>query len=164
MSTEPDGPDDEITILPAPFGWLRLTARGDMLTGIDVLVNELEVKPPNTAFLAAAAEQFSRYFENPSYPLSLPLQAVGTIYQTRIWTELRRIPLGKTDTYTGLANKTGSGPRAIAGACKANPYPIIVPCHRVLALHGLGGYCGAQEGAFMAVKRWLLQHEGVRLD
>lgn len=152
----------EVACVETPFGGLRLTVCEGELTGIDVLTGNVEVSVPSGAVMVHAVEQLNRYFADPGHPLALPLRAVGTEYQNRVWNALRALSPGQTETYTGLASRLSSGPRAIASACKANPYPIVVPCHRVLALHGQGGYCGAQKGPFMAVKTWLLQHEGVR--
>ena len=52
-------------------------------------------------------------------------------------------------------------PRAVGQACRANPCPIVVPCHRVVAVKGLGGFAGDRDGRKLAIKRWLLRHEGV---
>lgn len=76
-------------------------------------------------------------------PLGLPLDLYGTVFQQRVWGELRRIPPGQTRTYTDLAAAIGepSAPRAVANACGANPVAVLVPCHRVVrADGGLGGY------------------------
>lgn len=62
--------------------------------------------------------------------------------------------------YGELAEKLASGPRAIAAACRTNPIPILIPCHRVVAKAGLGGYMGETEGEALSIKQWLLQHEG----
>ena len=66
-----------------------------------------------------------------------------------------------TRTYRDLAEQLGSVPRAVGQACRANPCPIVVPCHRVVAVKGLGGFAGDRAGRKLAIKRWLLRHEGV---
>ncbi len=63
-------------------------------------------------------------------------------------------------TYGGLATKLGSGARAVGNACRQNPISIIIPCHRVVAANGLGGYAGHTQGKVLDRKRWLLTHEG----
>ena len=73
---------------------------------------------------------------------------------------MRRIPIGQVVTYGELAKALDSSARAVAGACRANPIPILIPCHRVVAATGLGGYMGETGGEALAIKQWLLQHEG----
>jgi methylated-DNA-[protein]-cysteine S-methyltransferase len=66
-------------------------------------------------------------------------------------------------TYGALAAALQSSARAVGGACGANPYPVVVPCHRVIASDGgLGGFARQRGGFLLEVKRWLLQHEGIR--
>ncbi len=84
----------------------------------------------------------------------------GTTFQQTVWQAISNIPLGSTISYQALAKKLGSGPRAVANACGANPLPLLIPCHRVVASHGLGGFMqGRADG--LAIKQWLLDHEGV---
>ncbi|MFZ5579344.1 MAG: methylated-DNA--[protein]-cysteine S-methyltransferase [Pseudomonadota bacterium] len=79
-----------------------------------------------------------------------------------VWDSLRDIPPAQTCTYGELAGRLRSSPRAVGGALRANPIPILIPCHRVVGARGLGGYAGASaEG--QARKRWLLAHEGAAL-
>ena len=104
--------------------------------------------------------QLSNFFRDPVTSLDLPLHPSGTPYQQRVWQALRQIPVGATARYGELAQQLASGPRAIAAACRANPIPLLIPCHRVVAKRGLGGYMGETEGEAMSIKRWLLHHEG----
>ena len=60
-----------------------------------------------------------------------------------------------------LAKWLKSGPRAVGNACRANPIPIIIPCHRVVAQNHIGGYSGETQGRKLDIKKWLLQHEAV---
>ena len=83
----------------------------------------------------------------------------GTEFQQRVWNELRRIPRGETRSYGEIARALGQpkSARAVGGACGANPLPVLVPCHRVLAATGkLGGFSGGPEW-----KRRLLGREGI---
>lgn len=153
----------EVCCLRAPFGWIRILAGKGALLGVDVLpeisVGEGDQRPASP-LLQAAVRQFLRYFEDATVPFTLPLKQAGTIYQQRVWSAMSEIPSGQVLTYSGLARAIGSGPRAVASACKANRFPILIPCHRVVAAQGLGGYCGMREGPMLDIKRWLLMHEG----
>jgi methylated-DNA-[protein]-cysteine S-methyltransferase len=76
-----------------------------------------------------------------------------------VWQALRRIPGGSTQSYGELARQLHTAPRAVGQACGANPIPVIIPCHRVLARNGLGGFMSSAGGDSLAIKRWLLEHE-----
>jgi methylated-DNA-[protein]-cysteine S-methyltransferase len=151
-------------LIATPFGWLSLSAHDGFLTDLNfVMEAEGECVPPNPV-LESAALQLFRYFDDPATRFSLPLRLAGTDYTRRVWIALTEIPPGRTETYGGLACRLGSGPRAVAAACRANAFPILIPCHRVVAAQGLGGYCGQMSGRFLEIKRWLLKHEGCTLD
>lgn len=113
-----------------------------------------------TPVLAAARAQLRAYFARDLQAFQLPLSPPGTEFQRAVWRAMRRIPYGRTATYGELARRLGSAPRAVGGACGKNPIPIILPCHRVLAMDGLGGYSG---GDGLATKRFLLELEGAAL-
>jgi methylated-DNA-[protein]-cysteine S-methyltransferase len=106
-----------------------------------------------TAILREAAHQLDAYFAGRLSRFDLPLAVSGTAFDRRVRAAMEAIPFGETRTYGDLAHATDSGPRAIGRACGRNPIPIIVPCHRVLAAGGLGGYSG---GAGLPTKEWLL--------
>ena len=88
---------------------------------------------------------------------------VGTAFQQRVWGAIASIPRGHVRTYGDLARLLGSAPRAVGQACGANWFPLVVPCHRVTAAGGLGGFSNSADadGFHLGVKRWLLAHEGV---
>ena len=111
--------------------------------------------------LIAARDQLGRYFEGRLRRFDLPLAPRGTAFQRRAWAALQAIAPGRTATYSDIARTLRSGPRAVAQACARNPLPILVPCHRVLARGGLGGYSG---GDGLATKRALLALEGARVS
>jgi methylated-DNA-[protein]-cysteine S-methyltransferase len=111
-----------------------------------------------------AARQLERWLEDPAFVFDLTLRPDGTPFQQRAWQAMRDIPLGTVATYGELAAKLGSAARAVGGACGANPIPVIIPCHRVVASgHRMGGFMGHVDGDPIAIKRWLLAHEGVEL-
>jgi methylated-DNA-[protein]-cysteine S-methyltransferase len=116
--------------------------------------------PPRTALAAEAARQLKAYFADADFAFSLPLRPSGTKYQRRVWAEIEAIPVHETRSYGEVAKTLRSGPRAVGQACGANPFPVVVPCHRVIAADGrLGGFARNGGDFFLEVKRWLLAHE-----
>ncbi len=103
--------------------------------------------------------QFKQYWLNADKPINIKLLKQGSAYRHKVWTELCKIPFGETLTYSALAGKIGSSARAVGNACRDNPYPVIIPCHRVVSVSGMGGYCGQTDGDFMAIKYNLLAYE-----
>lgn len=111
--------------------------------------------------LAEATRQLTAYFDGHLRDFDLPLNPAGTEFQQRVWTAMRNIPYGATETYGDLAKRVDGVARAVGGACGANPLPILIPCHRVTGAGGrLTGY-SAGEG--VETKRNLLRLEGARL-
>jgi methylated-DNA-[protein]-cysteine S-methyltransferase len=108
------------------------------------------------------ARQLREYFAGTRRDFELPLAPEGTEFRRRVWEALRAIPSGETRTYQQVAASVGCrAPRAIGQANRHNPLPIVVPCHRVLAVGGIGGYAGdSGHGPGIDTKRWLLRHEG----
>lgn len=116
---------------------------------------------PRNALAAVAAEQLAAYLANADYTFTLPLRPAGSSFQRRVWQQIAAIPVHRTRSYGELARLLHSAPRAVGQACAANPYPVVLPCHRVLAANGrLGGFAGHTDGFLLDVKRWLLAHEG----
>lgn len=90
----------------------------------------------------------------------------GSAHARRVWAALSEIPVGEVRTYSEIAARVGSAPRAVGQACRANPWPLFIPCHRVVSsrfrsTRDVGGYAGDQVGELAQVKRLLLAHEGV---
>ncbi|MEW6165008.1 MAG: methylated-DNA--[protein]-cysteine S-methyltransferase [Pseudomonadota bacterium] len=146
-------------VLPGLTFCLGLRCDGDAITEIVYLEPRAELKP--TALLAReAVRQLRAYLKDPRFAFSLPLAPAGTPFQRRVWQGIAAIESGATRTYGELAASVGSGARAVGNACGANPYPLVVPCHRVIAAnHGLGGFARQRGGFLLDVKRWLLAHE-----
>ncbi len=156
----PDGFD---ACVRTPFATLGIATDGTHVTGIRYLSPALAARAPrrNTvAFLACV--QIQAYLDNPQFEFDLPLRLAGTRHQIAAWEAMQRIPAGKVLTYGELARELRSSARAVGGACGANPIPLVVPCHRVVAAGGrIGGFMGAREEGFeLSIKRWLLGHEG----
>ena len=150
-------------VVATPIGWLGIRTDGVALTGVDIL----EAKPalagePGPAALRVG-EALGRYFAgDPAALDGLAVAPVGTAFQQRVWASLLGIPAGRTVSYGDLARELGTGARAVGGACRSNPIPVVVPCHRVVAAQGLGGYSGERAGDWLGKKRWLLAHEAIR--
>nr|WP_285817837.1 MGMT family protein [Echinimonas agarilytica] len=79
----------------------------------------------------------------------------------RVWQLMQAIPKGTVLTYGDAATALNSAARAVGGACKANPIPLIIPCHRIVAKQSIGGFSGKTKGETIDLKMFLLQHEGV---
>jgi methylated-DNA-[protein]-cysteine S-methyltransferase len=147
-----------------PTGALVVSLTGHTIAGIDLRTRPLKNLPParNENEKRIAAE-LKAYFSHANTPLRWPIQIEGSDYQQRIWQALREIPAGSVKTYGQLAAEVGGSPRSVGNACRQNPVPIYIPCHRVVARNGLGGFAGKTAGPRLELKRWLLQHEGARL-
>jgi methylated-DNA-[protein]-cysteine S-methyltransferase len=143
--------------IPSPFGPLTIFEDEGALVALE-WGRAPDAGAGDTSLLCAARRQLDAYFDGALRGFDLPLRAAGTTFQRRVWSRLRAIPYGRTETYGALARELATSPRALAGACGANPLPVVVPCHRVVAAGGaLGGYSGG-EGA--ATKWALLRLEG----
>jgi methylated-DNA-[protein]-cysteine S-methyltransferase len=146
--------------MDTPIGRLVLGSDGDRLTGV-WLPNDARAPRRSghdaPAVLKDTAVQLQEYFAQERREFDLPLELDGTAFQRDVWAELTFIPYGETISYGELARRVGrpKGPRAVGQANGRNPIPIIVPCHRVLARDGIGGYGGG-----LPVKRALLALEG----
>lgn len=147
--------------MDTPVGRLVLESDGDVLTGIR-LPNE-HSDSAGTGYdtppvLSDTATQLGEYFARERTTFTIPMKLHGTRFQEAVWSELSRIPWGETITYGELARRVGSptGSRAVGQANGKNPIPIIVPCHRVVASNGIGGYAGG-----LTTKRALLAVEGI---
>ena len=146
-----------------PFATLGVTANATHVTGIRFLAPATPALAPRRGSIAhLACVQLQAYLEDPAFEFDLPLALAGTHHRLAVWEAMQRIPAGRTRTYGELARELGSSARAVGGACGANPLPVVVPCHRVIAANGaLGGFMGARDDGFeLGIKRWLLGHEG----
>jgi methylated-DNA-[protein]-cysteine S-methyltransferase len=146
-----------------PFATLGITATDTHLTGIRFLTPSTPALAPKRGTIAhLACVQLQAYLDNGRFEFDLPLAMSGTHHRLAVWEAMQRIPAGATRTYGELARDIRSSARAVGGACGANPIPVVVPCHRVVAAGGdLGGFMGSRgEGFERTIKRWLLEHEG----
>jgi methylated-DNA-[protein]-cysteine S-methyltransferase len=146
-------------IIPTPFGAIGIRAQDDFLTGIELLADALPEKQCEQPFVQQVAIQIRAYLRDPAAPLNIPYAVKGTHFQKRVWQAIAAIPSGQTQSYGELAQKVGSGPRAVANVCGANQIPLFIPCHRVVGKSGIGGFMQGNENG-LSVKCWLLAHEG----
>lgn len=146
-------------VIAAPAFCLGVRCDGMEIHDIEFLQPCAEIKPANP-LAAEAARQLRAYLANPDFAFGLPLRPSGTAFQRRVWDQIAAIPNHQTRTYGELAKALHNAPRAVGQACGANPFPLVVPCHRVIASGGgLGGFARHGGGFLLDVKRWLLTHE-----
>lgn len=132
---------------------------GEALTQLDFLPTDTPVIAPANAPARHLQRELDAYWSDPGHEFDLLFVPTGTPFQLRVWHALMRIPAGQPQTYGALAKQLGTAARAVGQACGANPLPIVIPCHRVVAAHGPGGFMHASTGAPLDVKTWLLAHE-----
>ena len=148
------------TIVSSPLGKIKLVVFDAKLHSLEFVNSTHDTQAANDPISKNIANELHEYFQNSRTNFMSAIELCGTPFQQKVWRALQAIPSGKTITYGELAKKLSSSPRAIGQACRTNPIPIIVPCHRVVAKSNLGGYSGQRSGNKLAIKQWLLKHEG----
>ena len=150
-------------ILALPFGGLGVRSDQSSIRELVFLPPGTLARAPGNPLAERAATQLLAWFDDPDRPFDLPLAEHGTPFQRRVWAAIAAIPRGTHRTYGELAIGMSSAARAVGQACGANPFPIVVPCHRVVAAGGgLGGFANSTGGYLLDTKRWLLQFEAGR--
>lgn len=153
------------TTVPTPIGPFSLVVAGGGVVAAGFAADPADLEMPTgqltgTGDLAAATAALRDYFDGDLRALdSLPVRRKGGAFMVAAWDAMRRVPPGRTVTYTELAAAAGNprAARAAGAACAQNLAPLVVPCHRVVRSDAsLGGYYYG-----LSVKRWLLAHEGV---
>jgi methylated-DNA-[protein]-cysteine S-methyltransferase len=145
--------------LAAPFAVLGVRTLGERVTGIEYLPRGAAPLKPQNAFAREVCRQLGKYLKDPGFEFDLPFEYDGTDYQVRVWKAVHAIAPGTVLSYQQVASKIGSAPRPVGTACGANRIPLLVPCHRVVASDGIGGFMHARKGPGIDIKRWLLRHE-----
>lgn len=151
--------------IKTPFAHLGLSFIDNKLAAIDFIDAETEIKPGDKSAINVC-NQIRQYIDNPKADKRFDIlcSIEGTPFQQKVWSELKKIPPGKVVTYGELAKKLGTSARAVGNACRKNPIPVVIPCHRVVSSSGIGGYAGDSRGGLLRIKSWLLQHEGVTVN
>ena len=149
----------QTAVIATPIGPVRITLRDGRVVDIS-FKNGKKASPARIdASLQRVRRALTGYFRDPRAKRKVLLAPAGTLFQQRVWRALRRIPSGQVRSYGQLARTLGTSARAVGGACRANPIPVLIPCHRVVAANGEGGFMGKTAGRAMTIKRWLLHHE-----
>jgi methylated-DNA-[protein]-cysteine S-methyltransferase len=155
-------------VIPFPKFKVAVATRDGRISGIRYLPPAAPELAPQGALAERAARQLERYREDPDARFDLPLLVEGTALQKAVWDAMCAIPRGRTRTYGELARELsaearirddGTLARAVGQACGDNRLPIVIPCHRVVAADGIGGFGHSTGGYLIEAKRWLLLHE-----
>lgn len=125
--------------IPSPYGLLTVTEKDSAIIAVDWRKPETVQTSP---LLKETAKQLAAYFEGDLKHFDLPLAPKGDTFQQSVCTLINEIPYGETTTYGAIAEKLGTYGQPVGNACGGNSIPIIIPCHRVLAADGIGGYSG----------------------
>ena len=145
-----------------PFAVLGIRTQGDRVCDIEYLPPGIATLAPLNKLAERACREIERYLDDPEHVFDLPFEYAGTVFQCKVWRQISAIPAGTTLTYNDVARVLKTAPRPVGGACGANRIPIVIPCHRVLGANGIGGFMRGRGADALAIKRWLLRHEGVR--
>lgn len=151
--------DDFDAVVELPCAAVGLRMRGEAVAGIHFLPRGTLPRAPRDAAAARACDAIRGYLDDPARSIDVPLSVEGSAFQRRVWAAIARIPSGQTRTYGELARDLGGTARAVGQACGDNRLPIAIPCHRVVASGGLGGFAHRTDETMLNVKRWLLDHE-----
>ncbi|EWH12260.1 methylated-DNA/protein-cysteine methyltransferase [Catenovulum agarivorans DS-2] len=148
-------------IIMTPIGKIAVMNTEQALTQIDLQAQSVPYQlAAANSLTSIIVEQINAYFAKEIETFELPIDVKGTQFQEKVWRALGDIPFGKCLTYGELATHIETSARAIGGACRNNPIPIVIPCHRIVAANGIGGYSGQWRlGRKVDIKRWLLKHE-----
>lgn len=142
-----------IRSVETPLGWISIKEENDAITWLGWCRGGVDETP----LLIEAVRQLGAYFDQGLKKFDLPLRPEGGTFQQAVNEAMQAIPYGETREYGELAEKLGSMPQPIGNACGTNSIAIIIPCHRVVAATGLGGF-SAPGGVETKIK--LLRHEG----
>lgn len=152
-------------VLPLPYGPIKqllLVISQDTLQSISMSFEHQAITASSAtipAQLSDIAQQLCQYSKQAHNNWSIDFPETGTDFQRRVWRYLQTIPMGTTQRYGEVAKALNSSARAVGNACRANPYLLVVPCHRVVKSNNIGGFGGKIDGEAIAIKQWLLAHE-----
>jgi len=147
----------------SPTGQLGVCLDKESVTNIvwleEAASSSLKSSPSNNRLKRKIISALDNYFASGMIDEDISLCLQGTPFQKKVWRALKKIPYGSVKTYGDVAKELNSSSRAVGQACRRNNIPLFIPCHRVVAAKGLGGFMGGYR--HVERKRWLLQHEGI---
>ncbi len=146
--------------LRTPFAVMGLCCDESGILSLHYLPLTTSELTPQNMLAREAEKQIKHYLKNPKHQFDLHLYAANTPHRKKVRSAVQAIKSGNTVTYLEISKQVSSSPRAVGGACRDNKIPLFVPCHRVVAANGLGGFMGGNGKRLLNVKRWLLKHEG----
>ncbi len=156
-------PADQATydaVLQLPWAHMGIRLGGERITTVKLSTTPLSESTISGPLARHVGRCLIDYLQGGEWPSGLPLAPAGTPFQLTVWERLLAIPPGETRTYGDIASELGTSPRAVGGACRANPIVLLIPCHRVVAASGEGGFAGQRSGTWPAIKHRLLVLEG----
>lgn len=164
MKTTKTSSEHSRCVISAPFGRLGIVTEvvdgSLMVSRIDYLLPTEKRIAPTNALAAEVERQCQAYFLDPNARFDFPLKPQGTQFQQTVWNAIGKLRCGQRVSYGAIAKEIRSGPRAVGAACGANYFPLVIPCHRVVAKNSLGGFMKQNApGLFRDIKSWLLEHE-----
>jgi len=141
---------------------IGLRFEGSSLSKLDYL-DKKRHKAPVNKLAAEVKAKIEKYLDAESRVKNIKVDVALSItpFQLSVLEQLQKIPYGETRTYGEIAKILKTSPRAVGNACRNNPIPVIIPCHRVVAANGIGGYSGATQGRKLDIKYRLLRLEGL---
>ncbi len=145
-------------VISTQIGKLGISLKNGVLSNIDFDVEQKEFINQDLQVLKISS-QIEEYLALNKQSFSMIVEPEGTDFQIRVWEALQSIPYGETRTYGEIATQLDSSARAVGNACRRNPIPIVIPCHRVVAKTGIGGFSGQTSGFQIDRKQALLRLE-----
>lgn len=146
-------------VMHSPVGKIYVETEDQQLVKLEYHCNKKVTTRKLDIFSSRVKKQIETYFQSSQASFTVPVMLAGTSFQKKVWLAMQKIPAGQTRTYGDISEQLQSSPRAVGNACRANPVPLIVPCHRVIGKAGVGGFGGKTSGRNIDCKNWLLKHE-----
>ncbi len=150
-------PESYAAVYNSPTGLLGIQTHQDKLTHINWLADEQAYSVDERTDSNAIINALDMYFTEGKWDKKVCIKIKATDFQKMVWQALKNIPCGETRTYGELAKELSTSSRAIGQACRTNPVPIFIPCHRVVAKDHIGGFMGKANK--LHIKEWLIEHE-----
>lgn len=152
-------PNSSHHVFTCPLSKIKIEIADNALVRLSFVDDRIKSINPPHPLAAKVKQQLVGYFSGKKHSFNFPMNLCGTLFQQQVWMELIKIPLGEVVTYGALAKKLKTSARAVGNACRKNPLPIIIPCHRVVAKNSIGGYSGKTTGKNIKTKKALLAYD-----